>query len=231
VPGDYLFGKRGLQCSACGHAFAAGEEYRSALVLEALPRAPRADPAAPAAAAGTDAAPGPDRPEPGPAAPAPGEAGLPLERLDLCAGCWDQSRAGEYFSSWKSTVPADEPEERRPLARRIDTETIYDLFRRLEGHADPLQQKFRFILALMLMRRKRLRFTAVVRAAHGEHLVLDDRDEGVTHKVLDPGLAEEEIDALRGQVDRLLGTADEEGEAPPPPAPGAVPPPGSAAPR
>jgi hypothetical protein len=131
--------------------------------------------------------------------------------VDICAACWDESRAADFFSCWKSRVSEEDEAEakKRPLARSIDSETIYDLFRRLEGHADPGQQKFRFILALMLMRRKRLRFTSVVDSPHGEHLVLDDKDEGVSHKVLDPGLSEDEIDNLRGQIDRLLGGGGE----------------------
>lgn len=211
MPGDYHFSKRATACSACGHEFAVGEEYHSALRLaEAAPAPlgpePEGEEAPPEAGVETPAE------EPAP----PPEAGaLPFTRDDLCAGCWDGEKAGEFFSSWKSCVP-DETEDQRPLARRIDAETIYDMFRRLEGQADPARQKFRFILALMLMRKKRLRFTGVADSPRGEHLVLEDRDEGITHKVLDPGLGEEEVDSLRGQIDRLLGGAGVEDEEPAP---------------
>jgi len=228
VPGEYRFGKRGERCSACGRELAPGEEHYSALLLElaetgggsppeqgegegeseprSVPETGAASPASPATSGA-----GPRSQDPEPRTP---ETGLPLRRTDLCAGCWDPERSAEYFSFWKSSVPEEGDEEKKPLARRLDVETVYDMFRRLEGHADPAQQKFRFIIALILMRKKRLRFTGVAKGPQGEHLVLEDRSEGVTHKVLDPGLGEEEIDSLRLQVGRLLGGAGEE-EAPP----------------
>ncbi len=235
MPVDYHFEKRSPKCSDCGKEFAVGEEYHSALVVEELEVA--LDPEAieeqmeqeESAAEAQDGAPAAEPiPESGeekkdestaegksaPAAAARStEGGLPFRRIDLCATCWNPEGPTEYFSFWKAVVP-DEEEELKPLAKRIDAEAIYDMFRRLEGHADPGQQKFRFILALMLMRKKRLKFTGVVDSPHGEHLVLDDKDEGVTHKVLDPGLAEEEVDSLRSQIDRLLGgTGEPEPEA------------------
>ena len=232
MPGDYSFEKRSPGCSACGREFAVGEEYHSALVPAELAPAAEAEPESappePADATGSEA---PGKTEGG-EVPAGGkdagaeapvcapvatvESGLPFRRTDFCADCWDDERAGNYFSCWKASVPEEQDEEKRSLAKRIDVETTYDMFRRLEGHAGLPQQKFRFILALMLMRRKRLKFTGVVESPHGEHLVLDDRDEGISHKVLDPGLAEEEIDSLRAQIDLLLGGGEPEdaGESP-----------------
>jgi hypothetical protein len=220
LPGEYQFEKRSPRCSACGREFAVGEEYHSSLTLEVVEGAGAAEDPGTAAEGAPDSAPPEAEPasaETGPASPdcRLRESGLPFSRQDFCDSCWDAERAGEYFSCWRASVP-DRDQEDRPLAKRIDAQTIYDMFRRLEGHAEPAQQKFRFILALMLMRKKRLKFTGVVDSPHGEHLVLEDRDEGVTHKVLDPGLAEEEIDSLRGQIDRLLGAGeDSDGEASP----------------
>jgi hypothetical protein len=203
LPGDYQFGRRSPRCSGCDREFAAGEEYRSALVLEEREAALGAEAieARLAAAEG----PGPEDHTAQPPDPLqPLEAGLPFRRVDFCAACWDPEKGADYFSFWKAAVP-EGGEDTRPLARRIDVETVYDMFRRLEGQADPQQQKFRFILALMLMRKKRLKLSGVVDSPHGEHLALEDREEDVTHKVLDPGLGEEEVDILRDQVGRLLG--------------------------
>lgn len=197
MPEEYQFSRRTGRCAECGRELRRGEEHYSALVAEPLvvPMKPAAGPAAAAQSAGTAA------PEP----PAPAQAArLPWKRLDLCAGCWQPERAGEFFSWWKTAVPDEDPDRDKPLARRIDAETVYELFRRLEGQPEPEKQKFRFILALILMRKKRLRFIAVASGPQGEHLVLEDRGESVTHKVRDPGLAEEEIDSMKSAVDRLL---------------------------
>jgi hypothetical protein len=216
MPADYSFEKRAPGCTGCGRPFAVGEEYHSALVVDVTVRAgadgesPPEPPELPESG-GDEPTPPPEPEAPDPEA---GEGGLPFRRLDLCPACWERESPGEYFCCWRSAVPEPQ-EENRSLAKRIDVDTIYDMFRRLEGHADPAQRKFRFILGLMLMRRKRLKFTGVVDSPQGEHLVLEDRDEGVNHKVLDPGLAEEEIDSLRGQIDRLLGVEPEPDEEAP----------------
>ena len=196
MPEEYEISKRSDRCAACGRGLRRGEEHFSALVAEPAP-AREARPA-------------------GEATAGPQPARLPYRRTDFCAGCWRPEMAAEYFSFWKTAVPDEDPDQDKPLARRIDTETVYELFRRLEAQPEPAKQKFRFILALILMRKKRLRFSGVAKGPSGEHLVLEDRDEGVAHKVLDPGLAEEEIDSLRGEVDRLLrGAAEAAGEADP----------------
>lgn len=205
MPEEYQISRPAGRCTACSRDFARGEEHYSALVAEPPPPAkhsgPEAPPAPPPAAAGETPS-------------EPGHASLPYRRMDFCAACWKPEAAGGFFSFWKTAVPDEDPDKDKPLARRIDTETVYEMFRRLEGQPDPEKQKFRFILALILMRKKRLRFSGVAKGPQGEHLVLEDRAENVAHKVLDPGLAEEEIDSLKGAVDRLLRGGDPEEDGP-----------------
>jgi hypothetical protein len=209
LPAEYSIGKSAACCAGCNREFQRGEEHYSVLAVE------------PAPAAGASA----EQPAPTPPVPEGAEAGatsapppggrLPYRRLDFCQSCWRPEKAAEYFSFWKTAVPDEDPDADKPLHARIDAETVYEIFRRLEGQNDPQKQKFRFILGLILMRRKRLRFTGVASGPHGEHLVLEDRGESITHKVLDPGLNEDEIDSLRGEVDRLLRSAPGESEEAP----------------
>jgi hypothetical protein len=190
LPGEYQFKKRAGSCRKCGREFQVSEEYFSGLILEA----PVSD---------RDS----DIPEDDSNSEAESGEALPFQRLDLCSSCWDgdPEAAGKFFSFWKAVVPEEVEDGNVPLAKLINVETIYGLFRQLEGHAELQQQKFRFILALMLMRKKRLKFSGLVKTEGGEKLVLEDKDEGLDHQVLDPGLAEEEIDSLREQIDLLLG--------------------------
>jgi hypothetical protein len=219
LPEEYSYNRRAGRCAGCSREFNRGEEHFSALKPEppapVAARRPRsggepgqAEEGAPTAtAAGTSPPAAGDGTKP---------SKLPWRRVDFCAACWKPEQAGEYFSFWKTAIPDEDPDKEKPLARRIDAETVYVMFRRLEGQPEPEKQKFRFILALILMRRKRLRFAGVASGPQGEHLVLEDRAENVTHKVLDPGLADEEIDSLKGAVDRLLrGSAPGPGEGDP----------------
>jgi len=207
VPEEYQISRRAGSCSACGRDFARGEEHYSALVAEPPPPPKKRRGEEPAAAA--PAAPAGEVQPAAAAAVAPAASALPYRRIDFCPTCWKPDMAAGFFSSWKTAVPEEDPGREKPLARRIDAETVYELFRRLEGQPEIEKQKFRFILALILMRKKRLRFTGVASGPHGDHLVLEDRAESLTHKVFDPGLADEEIDSLKSAVDRLLRGADE----------------------
>jgi hypothetical protein len=195
MPEEYQIGRSAGRCSACGRQFARGEDYFSA--LEEAPPPPAAAPPPAPSAGGSGGAGEAAPPEPPPST-------LPYRRLDFCPGCWKPEAAEAYFSFWRTSVPDVDPDEAKPLARRIDADTVYEMFRRLEGQAEPERQRFRFILALILMRAKRLRFAGVAKGPQGDHLVLEDRAENITHKVRDPGLADSEIDSLRGEVGRLL---------------------------
>src|SRR5262249_8608478 len=74
-------------------------------------------------------------------------------RRDYGSDVWQGPPPGA-FSFWVNTVPAD-TESRRP---RIDDDLLFDCFQRLEGQTDPGRLNFRYVVALLLMRRKRFRF-------------------------------------------------------------------------
>jgi hypothetical protein len=81
-----------------------------------------------------------------------------------------------------------------------------DCFHHLEAATEPARVNFRYVVALLLMRRRRLKFEDVHRAADGSHvLVVRDARTGTRHEVADPRLAEAEIAADQDEVFRVLG--------------------------
>ena len=120
-------------------------------------------------------------------------------RLDFCTGCW-KGDTPEMFSFWQTKMPPKE--ERRKLL--VDDDVILDFFRRLEGSTDDLKVNFRYILALVLMRKKVLKFKDVKRGEGGEFLVLEIPKEGVTFEVLNPDLTEEKITQVTDEVGKIL---------------------------
>lgn len=140
-------------------------------------------------------------------------------RRDLCAECLQ--KADEWpkpFSSWRGHIPEPE-EENRP--RLVDADLLMDFFKRLEGSPEPRKQQFRYILGLILMRKKLLKFTDIVITGETEWLVVEERGEKVSHRMLDPKLSETEIESLRGEIGRILtgGDFDDELEDPAEPEP------------
>jgi len=99
----------------------------------------------------------------------------PFVRLDFCTNCWQQGRRPEnlppealgitpeaaahapkleMFSFWKTTVP--EPQQKKKLL--VDDSVLADVFQRMEGKTDPQEVRFRFVLALILMRKRLLKY-------------------------------------------------------------------------
>ncbi len=84
----------------------------------------------------------------------PGSA-LPFKRLDVCMAAWEEgSRPERLFSHWISTVP--QPTEKKKLF--VDDAVLMNLLSRLADTEEPQRLAFRFVLALILMRKKLLRY-------------------------------------------------------------------------
>jgi hypothetical protein len=121
-------------------------------------------------------------------------------RKDYCVGCWDGGGARAAFSFWRTRVPRRD----EPVRRIVDDDVLIDLFQRLEGAEEENRRNFRFVVALLLMRRKVLRYVELKREADGSALVLHDRIRGCRCEVADPGLTEEQIQQVTEEVAQLL---------------------------
>jgi hypothetical protein len=81
--------------------------------------------------------------------------GQNLLRADYCLDAWqDGNRPDRLFSFWHSVVP--QPDARRKLF--VDDEVLMNLLHRLEDADQPDRIAFRFVLMLILMRKKLLRY-------------------------------------------------------------------------
>jgi hypothetical protein len=128
------------------------------------------------------------------------EDGDTFQRKDYCSEAWQGPPPGT-FSFWSGRVPAEQGNRRPP----IDDELLLDCFQRLEGQTDPARVNFRFVLALLLMRRKRLKFEDARREQAHEVLILRCTRTGATSEVVNPQLTEEAMAAVQDEVFRVLG--------------------------
>jgi hypothetical protein len=80
------------------------------------------------------------------------DTGGSLERRDYCADVWSGPPA-EAFSFWSGRIALPEVRRLPP----IDTELLMECFQRLAGQDDRERVRFRYIVALLLVRRKKLR--------------------------------------------------------------------------
>ena len=123
-----------------------------------------------------------------------------LVRKDFSADAW-QGPPAEAFSFWSGRVPARDAKERP----RIDDDLLFDCLHRLRDQTEPDRVQFRYVVALLLLRRKRLKFAQARRENCREVLVLVSPRSREEFIVENPGLTEPEIAAVQDEVFRVLG--------------------------
>jgi hypothetical protein len=128
------------------------------------------------------------------------DEGGKLVRKDYSPEAW-QGPPADAFSFWAGRVAA--PQGRRRPA--FDDEVLLDCFGRLEGQTEPGRINLRYVVALLLMRRRRFQFEEARPEGGGEVLTLRCTRTGTRHRVVNPGLTEEEMAAVQEDVFRALG--------------------------
>ena len=122
--------------------------------------------------------------------------GARFVRQDFAAEAWDAPPPGA-FAAWQGKVPPRE----KPRKPTIDDEVLVECLARLEDDPTPEKASFRYVLALLLMRRKRLRLEEEA----GGVLRLRCPKTGATYLVPDPALSDGELEAAQDDVFRVLG--------------------------
>lgn len=136
-----------------------------------------------------------------------------FERLEFLPEAWQEwpdEEKKRLLAFWRSTMREPQQEKRKLL---VDDEVLAELFRRLEGvgGAEREKQAFRFMLGLILMRKKLLLFENSRHEADHDVWQMRFRKEEQTWELIDPKLAEAELDAVGRQVGQILnGGIDED---------------------
>lgn len=76
-----------------------------------------------------------------------------FQRQDFCASCFTEERIANSFSRWKTRILKPD----RPQAARLDLVRIRDFLEKLIQSEDPRHQEMSYVLALILMRKKKLK--------------------------------------------------------------------------
>jgi hypothetical protein len=124
------------------------------------------------------------------------------QRVDLCEDAWKERNENiEPLSAWQTEfVPPPPPE---PEAMKKDD--AESLLRRLIAENAPASRNARYILALMLERKKVLRQIERQKQDGNSVLVYEHIPSGEVWLIEDPGLKLGELSAVQDEVARLLG--------------------------
>lgn len=122
-----------------------------------------------------------------------------LQRRDFCVEFWEGEKP-EVFCYWKSRLPSHD--EKKPLF--VDEDMLMAFFERLAEETEQEKVNFRFVLAMILMRKRRLKYDATINEDGRELWHLRVVGEGVFTDVVNPHLDEEQIEQLSSQVGQIL---------------------------
>lgn len=137
-----------------------------------------------------------------------GEQGV--HRLDFTPDAWDQlpeDQQQAMLAHWHTTMPAEDNSKKKLL---VDDDVLMELFRRLESAETDEKLAFRFMLGLMLMRKKHLSFESSRTDDAGREVwTMRPRKSEETLEVVDPKLDEAQLDAVGEQVQQILASGVE----------------------
>ncbi len=122
-------------------------------------------------------------------------------RKDFSADAWRGPLPGA-IAFWSGRIPT----ARSPKKPTFNDKLLLDCFDHLGGATEPNRLQFRYVVALLLMRRKKLKFEDARRKPDGaDVLILRDGRTGQRLEVVDPRLTEEQITAVQDEVFQVLG--------------------------
>jgi len=124
-----------------------------------------------------------------------------LARRDFCADYWNSAKP-DVFCYWKSRLP--QPNEKKHIF--IDDRMLMAFFERLEQESEQEKINFRFVLALVLMRKRRLKYDSSKIEGDKEIWRLRVAGEKEFVEVINPHLDEEQIEQLTSQIGDILQT-------------------------
>jgi len=125
-----------------------------------------------------------------------------LVRYDYAVDAWSGPPENE-LGHWKTIVPLPEADKPRPL----DTDALLQHLEQLCESPNPTQEKFAYVISLLLMQKRRLRLDGSRRDGDIEYLQFHGcRGEG-TFEVRDQQLSDREIEELQRDLNIHLGAA------------------------
>lgn len=124
-----------------------------------------------------------------------------FERRDYCGPCFQApEKRGSPFSWWSAVVP--EPEKKKAV---FDLGVAKEFLQRLLREQDPERDSLRYLLTLMLLRKKSVVLLGQETGAAGEVMTIRvPPDEENVHQVRVVELDQAETERLRDELGRLF---------------------------
>ena len=122
-----------------------------------------------------------------------------FQRRDYSIEYW-QDENPDVFCFWKTKLP-DAAQKKKLF---VDDEMLMAFFERLADETQQERINFRFIITLVLMRKRRLKYDSSRTENSEEIWTLKVTGQDRTVEVVNPRLTEEEIEQLSSQMSQIL---------------------------
>lgn len=122
-----------------------------------------------------------------------------FERRDYSVEYWQENKPDAYCF-WKTRMA--DPEKKKQVF--IDDEMLMVFFDRLAEEMDEDKINFRFVLTLILMRKRKLKYESAEIKDDKEVWNLRVAGQGRDVKVVNPHLTEDKITELSGQMGQIM---------------------------
>jgi len=120
-------------------------------------------------------------------------------RQDIGAECWQGPPEGAVCH-FRTRVP--EREKKRKVL--VDDSVLVDFFRRLSETDEAGKERFRFVLSLILLRKRLLKYEQTTREAGREYWHMRLMSDKSQHRIVNPGLVESQIEGLTVELGAIL---------------------------
>ncbi len=121
-----------------------------------------------------------------------------LNRLDFAAEAWP-GPSDQTIGHWYTTIP-EGPPQRRPL----DPEAMFRYFEQLTEDANPGFEKLRYVLALFLLQKRRMKLDGARTEDGVDYLVLVGNHGEGPYDVRDQQMSQEEVTQLQAALHQQM---------------------------
>ena len=128
------------------------------------------------------------------------ETATGLERVDISLECWETFDRTGLLGFWQTTMPR--PEEKKKLF--VDDQVLCELFERLADATEPAKVNFRFVLALVLMRKRFVVYEETRHDAGRDVWVVRMKGKDQRLDLIDPKLNESAMAEVSQQLGQIL---------------------------
>jgi hypothetical protein len=128
------------------------------------------------------------------------ETSVGFGRVDCCAECWPKQERKDVVAFWQASMPR--PEQKKKLF--VDDTVLCELFERLADVSEPAKVNFRFVLGLILMRKRLLIYETTRQETDREiwSMRMKGREEWLD--LVNPRLNETQIKEVSQQLGEIL---------------------------